>query len=141
MMSPSSPSSPTSSMPSGNYMIGLVYAKGFTTWQIQVQIWPTLPTKGYLRWAWDTTSTLCMKTSMSAPRTRVAICLRHGAKMKELGACVIVNKHVWEQLYLSHIFNRSSRKLRRHVHISTGRIRYLLMCTHFPFVFVVILFD
>ena len=89
----------------------------------------------------DPILTLFMTTSMCVLWTRVPMCLRHGAKLKERGASVIVNKNVWERPYLSHVFYHSSRIFRQHVLISTDRIRYLLTCTHFPFVFIFTLFD
>ena len=91
-----------------------------------MRTWPTLPTKGYLTRASDPTLRPFMKTSMFVLRTRAATCLRHGAKLKARGACVIVSKTVWEQRYLLLLFYLSSRKLKRHVHIFTAPKRYML---------------
>ena len=91
-----------------------------------MRTWPTLPTKGYLTRASDPTLRPFMKTSMFVLRMRVATCLRHGAKLKARGACVIVSKTVWEQRYLLLLFYLSSRRLKRHVHIFTAPKRYIL---------------
>ena len=110
-----------------------------------MQIWPTLPTGAYWRWAWGRTSTLFIKTSMFVLQTRVATCLRHGAKLKERGVFVIANYTAWEQALLltcilpvikkikaacAH-FHRSDNKVIRYACISSFSFSLfeMLLCT------------
>ena len=121
-----------SSIPNKNQILGLLYVKDLTKLHIQVTTLPTLLTKGSLTLVWDQTWIQFMKIFMFVLRTREATCLKHGAKLRELVVCAIASKTAWEQPYPFHVFYRSSRKSRQHVHISTVLTRYLLMLNHNP---------
>ena len=121
-----------SSIPNGKKILGLLYVKDLTKLHIQVTTSPTLLTKGSLTRGWDQTWIQFMKTFMFVLRTREATCLKHEAKLKEPVVCAIASKTAWEQTYPFHVFYRSSRKSRQHVHISTVLTRYLLMLNHYP---------